>query len=64
VERTIHKYPFLVQNGKAISSFSPIFAGAERLFIKVGKMHDDHKKSTEKVTFENQLLISMNYPDA
>jgi hypothetical protein len=40
------------------------FAGAERLFGKAGKMHDDHKKSTEEVTLESQLLISMNYPDA
>jgi len=39
-------------------------AGAERLFSRAGKMHDDHKKSTDEVTLENQLLISMNYPDA
>ena len=45
-------------------AFPASSAGAERLFSRAGKMHDDHKKSTDEVTLENQLLISMNYPDA
>jgi hypothetical protein len=39
-------------------------AGAERLFFGAGKMHDDLKKSTNEFTFENQLMIHINFPNA
>ena len=39
-------------------------ASAELLFSGDGKMHDDLKKSTNEMTLENQLLISMNFPKA
>lgn len=57
-------FPFLSKMARQFLASPASSAGAERLFSRAGKMHDDQKKSTEEVTLENQLLISMNYPDA
>jgi hypothetical protein len=44
---------------------APTFCvGAERLFSGDGKMHDELKKSTDELTLENQLLISIFFPNA
>ena len=57
-------FPFLSKMARHFLASPASSAGVERLFSKAGKMHDDQKKSTEEITLENQLLISMNYPDA
>ncbi len=57
-------FPFLSKMARQFPASPASSAGAERLFSRAGKMHDDHKKSTEEVTLEKQLLISVNYPDA
>ena len=57
-------FPFLAKMAKQFLASPASYVGAERLFSKAGKQHDDQKKSTEEITLETQLLISMNYPDA
>jgi len=39
-------------------------AGAEWMLSGDGKMYDDLKKITDELTLENQLLISINSPNA
>ena len=57
-------FPFLSKMARPFLTSPPTSACVERLFGRSGKMHDDQKKSTEEVTIENELSISMNYPDA
>ena len=57
-------FPFLSKMARQFLASPASSAGVERLFSKAGKMHDDQKTSTEEITLENQLLISMTYPDA
>jgi len=57
-------FPFLSKMARQILVAPTPSAGAERLFSGAGKMHYDLKKSTDELTLENQLLISMNFPNA
>ena len=57
-------FPYLSKMARQFLAAPASSAGAERLFSGAGKMHDDQKKSTDKKTLENQLMISMNFPNA
>jgi hypothetical protein len=57
-------FPFLSKMARQFLASLASSAGLERLFSGARMMHDDLKKSTDELTLENQLLISMNFPDA
>jgi len=45
--------------------YAPAFSAfAERLFLSVGKMHDELRKSANEATLEFELIVNRNYPNA
>ena len=57
-------FPHLSKMARQFLSAPASSASVERLFTSAGRMHNDLKKNTSEETFESQLIVGLNLPDA
>lgn len=55
------EYPQLSRMARQFLAVPATSAGAERVFSRAGRLHDDFKKSTGEETLEDSLMVSVNH---